>query len=121
LSQAVTYLASAPKSNASYMGIDSALAEVRKSGSLPVPLPIRNAPTKLMQDLGYHKGYQYAHASKEGYLAQEYLPDALQGITFYSPVERGYEKIIGERLRYYRDLKHQELKRDADETRYSDA
>lgn len=121
LAQATTYLASAPKSNASYTGIDAALAEVRKSGSLPVPLHIRNAPTKLMKDLGYHKGYQYAHASQEGYPAQEYLPEALQGTTFYAPVERGYEKTISERLRYYRDLKHQGLKHDADKTRDSDA
>jgi putative ATPase len=121
LAQATTYLASAPKSNASYTGIDAALAEVRKSGSLPVPLHIRNAPTKLMKDLGYHKGYQYAHASQEGYLAQEYLPEALQGTTFYAPVERGYEKTISERLRYYRALKHQGLKHDADKTRDSDA
>jgi putative ATPase len=121
LAQATTYLAGAPKSNASYTGIDAALAEVRKSGSLPVPLHIRNAPTKLMKDLGYHKGYQYAHASQEGYLAQEYLPEALQGTTFYAPVERGYEKTISERLRYYRALKHQGLKHDADKTRDSDA
>ncbi|MDD2558316.1 MAG: replication-associated recombination protein A [Desulfuromonadaceae bacterium] len=107
LAQVTTYLASAPKSNAAYAGIDAALAEVRKSGSLPVPLHVRNAPTKLMQELGYHKGYQYAHSSDTGYLAQEYLPDALRGTTFYAPVERGYEKYIGERLRYYQDLKAQ--------------
>ncbi|MFA6686729.1 MAG: replication-associated recombination protein A [Desulfuromonas sp.] len=107
LAQVTTYLASAPKSNAAYAGIDAALAEVRKSGSLPVPLHIRNAPTKLMQDLGYHAGYQYAHASENGYLAQEYLPEALHGTTFYTPVERGYEKIIGERMRYYQSLKQQ--------------
>lgn len=107
LAQVTTYLASAPKSNAAYVGIDAALAEVRKSGSLPVPLHIRNAPTKLMQELGYHKGYQYAHANDTGYLAQEYLPDILHGTTFYAPVERGYEKHINERLRYYQDLKAQ--------------
>ena len=72
LAQGVTYLASAPKSNASYVGIDAALACVRKSGALPVPLHIRNAPTRLMKELGYHKGYRYDHDFAEGYAAQEY-------------------------------------------------
>ena len=79
LGQAVTYLATAPKSNASYVGIDAALAEVRQSGALPVPLHIRNAPTKLMKELGYHKGYQYAHDYDEGYAGQQCLPDRLAG------------------------------------------
>jgi putative ATPase len=98
LAQAVTYLATAPKSNASYAGIDAALAEVRKSGALPVPLHIRNAPTRLMKDLGYHKGYRYDHDYAEGYAAQEYLPDKLRGQHFYEPTERGYEKSIKERM-----------------------
>ena len=85
LGQAVTYLATAPKSNASYVGIDAALAEVRKSGALPVPLHIRNAPTKLMKELGYHKGYQYAHDYDEGYAGQECLPEKLAGRKFYEP------------------------------------
>ena len=105
LGQAVTYLATAPKSNASYLGIDAALAEVRKSGSLPVPLHIRNAPTKLMKEMGYHKGYQYAHDFEEGYALQEHLPDQLQGSKFYEPVERGYEKSIRERMAYLRQSK----------------
>ena len=79
LAQGVTYLATAPKSNASYLGIDQALAEVRKSGALPVPLHIRNAPTKLMKELGYHQGYQYAHDFTEGVADQQHLPDKLQG------------------------------------------
>ena len=105
LAQAATYLATAPKSNAAYLGIDAALAEVRKSGGLPVPLHIRNAPTKLMKDLGYHQGYRYAHDSKEGYIAQEYLPEALQGTHYYQPTEHGYEKMIGERMRYWQGIK----------------
>lgn len=99
LAQAVTYLATAPKSNASYLGIDEALAEVRKRGALPVPLHIRNAPTRLMKDLGYGKNYRYAHNYEEGYVPQQHLPDQLQGRRFYRPSERGYEKMIGERQR----------------------
>jgi putative ATPase len=98
LGQAVTYLATAPKSNAAYLGIDAALAEVRKSGALPVPLHIRNAPTKLMKEMGYHQGYQYAHDFQDGYVKQHYLPAALHGKTFYTPTDRGYEKNISERL-----------------------
>ena len=102
LGQGVTYLATAPKSNASYVGIDSALAEVRRSGSLPVPKHIRNAPTKLMKELDYGKGYRYAHNYSEGFAEQDYLPSELQGTRFYQPVERGYEKTISERLDWLR-------------------
>ena len=102
LGQAVTYLATAPKSNAAYVGIDAALAEVRKSGGLPVPLHIRNAPTKLMKDLGYHQGYKYAHDYQGGHVDQTYLPDALVGKTFYTPTDRGYEKQIGDRMAWLR-------------------
>jgi putative ATPase len=105
LAQGVTYLATAPKSNASYLGIDNALAEVRKSGALPVPLHIRNAPTRLMKDLGYHKGYQYAHDFAEGVADQEHLPEQLRGRRFYRPTERGYEKMISERMRYWTELR----------------
>jgi len=98
LGQAVTYLATAPKSNASYVGIDAALAEVRQSGALPVPLHIRNAPTRLMKELGYHKGYQYDHDREEGYAGQQCLPDDLAGRTFYQPRGHGYEKNIVERM-----------------------
>jgi putative ATPase len=102
MAQAVTYLATAPKSNASYAGIDAALAEVRKSGAQPVPLHIRNAPTRLMKDLGYHKGYRYAHDYRAGYVAQEYLPDTLKGTKFYEPAGHGYEKTIKERMEWLR-------------------
>ena len=105
LGQAVTYLATAPKSNASYAGIDAALAEVRKSGALPVPLHVRNAPTRLMKELGYGKGYRYAHDYAEGYVAQDYLPERLQGRKFYEPTERGYEKNIKERLEWLKKEK----------------
>jgi putative ATPase len=108
LGQAVTYLATAPKSNASYVGIDAALAEVRKSGSLPVPLPIRNAPTRLMKELGYHKGYKYAHDYRDGYVAQQHLPDELAGRKFYEPTGHGYEKTIKERMEWQKSKKDQE-------------
>jgi len=102
IAQAVTYLATAPKSNASYIGIDEALAEVRKSGALPVPLHVRNAPTRLMKDLGYHKGYKYAHNFKEGFVEQEYLPEQIAGKKFYRPAGHGYEKYINERMEFLR-------------------
>lgn len=104
LGQAVTYLATAPKSNASYLGIDAALSEVRKSGALEVPLHIRNAPTKLMKELGYHQGYQYAHDFNAGYVQQEYLPERLQGRKFYDPKGHGYEKNIKERIEWLKSL-----------------
>jgi putative ATPase len=100
LAQAVTYLATAPKSNASYIGIDAALSEVRKSGALPVPLHVRNAPTKLMKELGYHKGYQYDHDYAEGYAGQECLPEKIAGQRFYEPKGLGYEKNIIERMEW---------------------
>jgi putative ATPase len=104
LGQAVTYLATAPKSNASYLGIDAALSEVRKSGALEVPLHIRNAPTKLMKEMGYHAGYQYAHDFSGGYVQQDYLPEKLQGRKFYAPKGHGYEKNIIERMEWLEKL-----------------
>ncbi|MEZ4598545.1 MAG: replication-associated recombination protein A [Syntrophotaleaceae bacterium] len=112
LAQAATYLASAPKSNASYRGIDLALAEVRRSGALPVPLHLRNAPTRLMKELGYAKGYQYPHDRPGGYADQEYLPEKLQGQRFYFPTDRGVEKIIKERIRNLKDYATQENTRE---------
>ncbi|QWV95203.1 replication-associated recombination protein A [Geomonas oryzisoli] len=105
LGQAVTYLATAPKSNASYMGINEALAEVRKSGGLPVPMQIRNAPTKLMKGLGYGKGYLYPHDHQNGIVAQGYLPEQLSGRRFYTPKESGYEKSIRERMAWIQGLR----------------
>lgn len=103
IGQAVTYLATAPKSNASYNGINKAIAEVRSSGNLPVPLYLRNAPTKLMKDCGYGAGYQYAHDYEDGYSGQPCLPGELVGQNFYLPKESGYEKNIKERLLWLRN------------------
>ncbi|GAB7026636.1 replication-associated recombination protein A [Geotalea toluenoxydans] len=107
LSQAVTYLATAPKSNASYLAIDEALSEVRKSGAQPVPMHIRNAPTKLMKDLGYHAGYRYAHDFAGGYVEQDYLPERLHGRKYYRPAGYGYEKTIKERMEYLKRKKNE--------------
>jgi putative ATPase len=85
LSQCAVYLASSPKSNASYEAIGAALAAVRQHGDLPVPLHIRNAPTKLMKDLNYGKDYQYSHMGEGNFIEQEYLPDKLAGNKFYEP------------------------------------
>ncbi|MBT1070476.1 replication-associated recombination protein A [Pelotalea chapellei] len=106
MAQAVTYLATAPKSNASYIGIDAALAEVRKSGALPVPMHIRNAPTKLMKELGYHKGYKYDH-DYEGFSGQECLPEKISGAKYYEPKGRGYEKNILERMEWLRNKRRE--------------
>lgn len=98
LAQAVTYLASAPKSNASYMGINEAMAEVRNSGALQVPFHLRNAPTKLMKDEGYGEGYQYAHDQAGQRAKQTHLPDALIGKRFYRPKDVGLEREIKKKI-----------------------
>lgn len=85
LGQCVSYLACSAKSNASYMGIDEALAAVDKTGDLPVPLQLRNAPTKLMKNLDYGKEYKYAHAFENNFIEQEFLPEQLSGTKFYEP------------------------------------
>ncbi len=91
LSQCTTYLASSPKSNASYMAIGEAMAAVKSKGDLPVPLHLRNAPTKLMKNLDYGKGYQYSHSYDKNFSRQEYLPDELSGTAFYDPGKNARE------------------------------
>jgi putative ATPase len=102
LVQAAVYLATAPKSNALYRGYGAVQEDVAKYQSLPVPFHIRNAPTKLMKGLGYGRGYRYAHDSPEALVPQEYLPEALKGRNYYRPTDRGYEKLVGERLAFWR-------------------
>ncbi|MGD8665247.1 MAG: replication-associated recombination protein A [Desulfobacterales bacterium] len=104
LAQAAVYLATAPKSNSIYAAFGKVSDVVKKTGSLPVPLHIRNAPTRLMKDLGYAKGYQYAHHYKEAVVAQAYLPEKLKGQRFYFPTDRGFEKTIKDRLDRWRQL-----------------
>ena len=107
LAQAVTYLATAPKSNASYVAIGAAQKEVRQSGALPVPHHLRNAPTGLMKDLGYGKDYQYAHDHADSIVTQEHLPEGLSGTSFYRPQDSGYEKMIRERLQWWAEKRKQ--------------
>ncbi len=107
LAQAVVYLAIAPKSNAVYTAYARARQEISKSGSLPVPLHIRNAPTSLMRELEYGKGYQYAHNYPEAVVGQEFLPKKIAGLKFYFPTERGFEKTIKERLDYLEKRKRE--------------
>ena len=92
LSQCAVYLASSPKSNASYMAIEDALGAVQRTGDLPVPLSIRNAPTRLMKNLDYGKGYQYAHSYEGNFALMEFLPDGLQGTKFYDPGNNAREE-----------------------------
>jgi putative ATPase len=92
LSQCAIYLASSAKSNASYEAIAKALSMVQKTGNLPVPLHLRNAPTKLMKDLNYGKDYQYSHLGENNFLEQEYLPDEIKGTTFYTPQKNAREE-----------------------------
>jgi len=105
LAQAATYLASAPKSNASYKAMLAAAKDVEDKGTLPVPLHLRNAPTPLMEKLGYGKEYRYAHDFPGHVVEQEHLPDALKGKKYYAPTESGYEKTIKERLAGWEDKK----------------
>ena len=105
LAQATTYLATAPKSNASYKAMLAAAADVKEKGALPVPLHLRNAPTELMEKLGYGKGYRYAH-NFPGYIVdQEHLPEELKGRKYYSPSDSGYEKTIRERVKAWEEKK----------------
>jgi len=103
LAQCATYLACAPKSNASYMSYHRAMEDISAHGALPTPKHLRNAPTKLMKEMGYHRGYKYAH-DYEGHHVQgeQYLPDKLKGKRYYEPSDNGYEKVIAERLRKWR-------------------
>lgn len=99
LSQCAVYLATSAKSNASYMAIESALAAVGQTGDLPVPLSIRNAPTKLMKNLDYGKGYQYAHSYDNNFVNMEFLPSELQGTKFYDPGNNPREEELRKYLR----------------------
>ncbi|HEY0371659.1 MAG TPA: replication-associated recombination protein A [Thermoanaerobaculia bacterium] len=107
LAQLVSYLAAAPKSNAAYTGYGEAVREVRQGDNPGVPMHIRNAPTRLMKDLGYGRGYQYAHDHEDQTAAMECLPDALAGRRFYEPKDVGFEKEMRERLERMRKARGQ--------------
>ena len=111
LAQAAVYLATAQKSNSLYAGYGRVKEIINKTGYLPVPLHIRNAPTKLMKELDYGKNYKYAHDYDGAYVPQEYLPDKLQGQKFYYPRESGYEKTIKERMAFWQQKKNSDKSR----------
>lgn len=98
LSQCATYLASVPKSNASYQAINNAMRDVEKLPNYPVPLHLRNAPTRLMKDLNYGKDYKYAHSFEEHFVDDDYLPEELKDKQYYKPTELGQEKNLKDRL-----------------------
>ena len=106
LSQCVTYLAASPKSNAAVVAIGDALAAVKKYGDLPVPLHIRNAPTKLMKNLDYGNGYQYSHSYDKNFTPQEYLPEEIAGTKFYEPGKNAREEELRKFLKSLWDDKY---------------
>ena len=120
LAEAVVYLATAPKSNRVYTAFAQAMEAANEHPAEPVPLHIRNAPTKLMKDLGYGEGYRYAHASENAYLPQEYLPEALRGQTWYQPTEFGFEKDIKKRMEWWAELKRKAMDNTASDGTASD-
>ena len=105
LAEAVIYLSVAPKSNAAYIAYESAKEDAVKMLDEPVPLVIRNAPTKLMKDLGYGEGYQYAHDSEDRLTDMQCLPDSLKDRTYYKPADQGLERQIAERLKQIKEWK----------------
>lgn len=105
LAECTVYLANSPKSNSAYMSIEAAMDIVAQTGNLPVPLHLRNAPTKLMKDLGYHEGYKYVHDYKGNYVAQQYLPDQLVGYRFWNPCDNPQESKMWEHLEKLRGNK----------------
>src|SRR2546425_459982 len=105
LAEATVYLATAPKSNRVYEAFGRATDAAAEHPTAAVPLHIRNAPTKLMEELGYGAGYKYAHAYEDAYVPQDYLPEALRGAKWYEPTEVGYEKTVKERMEWWEKLK----------------
>ncbi|MGV6839684.1 MAG: replication-associated recombination protein A [Planktomarina sp.] len=105
LAQAVAYLALAPKSNAAYVAYKAAMRDAKKTGSLLPPKHILNAPTSLMKDQGYGDGYAYDHDAEDGFSGQNYFPDGMERATYYSPVERGFERDLRKRVDYFAKLR----------------
>jgi putative ATPase len=108
LAEMTIYLATAPKSNSAKVALGAAMAAAQESPAAPVPLHIRNAPTGLMKELGYGRGYRYAHDSPDAFLPQEYLPDDLRGTVLYQPGTFGYEKKVRERMEWWERRKRGE-------------
>jgi putative ATPase len=111
LSQLTVYLAAAPKSNSLEVAYDSAKADAQKTSHLKVPLAVRNAPTKLMKELGYNKGYRYSHDYENHYSYQKYFPDKMAEKNYYQPSQFGFEKEITKRLEWWNNLKKRQTKK----------
>jgi putative ATPase len=105
LAQAVVYLALAPKSNAVYVAYKAARAAARETGSAPPPKHILNAPTRLMKEIGYGKGYAYDHDAEDGFSGQDYFPDGMKRPVYYMPPERGFERELKKRVEYFAKLR----------------
>ncbi len=116
LAEMTIYLATAPKSNSAKMALDAAMNAARDHPGEPVPMHIRNAPTGLMKELGYGKGYQYAHDAAEAYIPQEYLPDALRDEELYSPGRFGFEKEIAKRMAWWAELRARASRDNSDQS-----
>jgi putative ATPase len=102
-------LATAPKSNAIYTAYQKVQRDIRELKNMPVPLHIRNAPTQLMEDLGYGKDYKYPHDYPDHFVEEEYLPENIKGRTYYHPTEQGFEKEIKKRLEVWRKKKSEKM------------
>jgi len=105
IAQAVVYLATAPKSNANYMAYKSCRKAAKETGSLMPPKHILNAPTNLMKEQGYGKGYQYDHDEEDGFSGQDYFPEDMEREIFYYPKSRGFERDVQKRLAYFQKLR----------------
>ena len=105
LANAVVYLALAPKSNGVYVAYKAARSAARETGSLPPPLHIRNAPTKLMKEIGYGSGYAYDHDAEDGFSGQDYFPEGMKRPIFYAPPERGFERELKKRVEFFAGLR----------------
>lgn len=110
LAQAVIYLGTAPKSNAAYVAYKASMRSAKQTGSLSPPKHILNAPTKMMKELGYGKGYAYDHDAPEGFSGQDYFPDEMARENYYQPVERGFEREVNKRLQYWARLRQERQK-----------
>ncbi|MBO5695597.1 MAG: replication-associated recombination protein A, partial [Lentisphaeria bacterium] len=114
IAELVVYLGTAPKSTSVYKAWPKALAEAKQTGSLTPPMHILNAPTKLMKELGYNKGYQYDPDTEDGFSGQDYFPEGMGRKTFYQPVERGFEREIQRRLDYWNKLRREKQRKMKD-------
>jgi putative ATPase len=107
ITQAAIYLALAPKSNAGYVAHKAARADAKRSGSEPPPMHILNGPTAMMKNLGYGEGYQYDHDAPDSFSGQNFFPEGMERPEHYDPVERGFERELSKRVRYFEKLRQE--------------